>query len=92
MQFDPGLEYKPPSVRRTANNTQGQGVGGGGSNKDDNSWLLLCSALTDGPYSYIWTTEKTLLHNVKQFLCTTFVGRFVTKMFCIFGRLINKTR
>ena len=21
--------------------------------KDDNSWLLLCSALTDGPYSYI---------------------------------------
>lgn len=38
MQFDPGLEYKPPSVRRTtANNTQGSGVGGGGSNKDDNS-------------------------------------------------------
>jgi hypothetical protein len=22
-------------------------------NKDDKSWLLLCSALTDGPYSYI---------------------------------------
>ena len=21
--------------------------------KDDKSWLLLCSALTDGPYSYI---------------------------------------
>lgn len=38
MQFDPGLEYKPPSVRRTtANNTQSSGVGGGGSNKDDNS-------------------------------------------------------
>ena len=37
MQFDPGLEYKPPSVRRATNNTQGSGVGGGGSNKDDNS-------------------------------------------------------
>ncbi|XP_037026961.1 calcium-activated potassium channel slowpoke isoform X36 [Bradysia coprophila] len=37
MQFDPGLEYKPPSVRRTTNNSQGSGVGGGGSNKDDNS-------------------------------------------------------
>ncbi|XP_055852700.1 calcium-activated potassium channel slowpoke isoform X38 [Episyrphus balteatus] len=41
MQFDPGLEYKPPAVRapvggRSAN-TQGSGVGGGGSNKDDNS-------------------------------------------------------
>ncbi|XP_031618232.1 calcium-activated potassium channel slowpoke isoform X36 [Contarinia nasturtii] len=38
MQFDPGLEYKPPSVRRATNvNTQSAGVGGGGSNKDDNS-------------------------------------------------------
>lgn len=37
MQFDPGLEYKPASVRRAATNTQGSGVGGGGSNKDDNS-------------------------------------------------------
>lgn len=66
MQFDPGLEYKPPSVRRAANNSQGSGVGGGGSNKDDNSWLLLCSALTDGPYSYIWTqqTHITMLHNM----------------------------
>ncbi|XP_037949350.1 calcium-activated potassium channel slowpoke isoform X27 [Teleopsis dalmanni] len=41
MQFDPGLEYKPPAVRaptggRSAN-AQGSGVGGGGSNKDDNS-------------------------------------------------------
>ena len=24
-----------------------------GGPKDDKSWLLLCSALTDGPYSYI---------------------------------------
>jgi len=38
MQFDPGLEYKPNRGTR---------------GKDDNSWLLLCSALTDGPYSYI---------------------------------------
>lgn len=38
MQFDPGLEYKPAAVRRAATaNTQGSGVGGGGSNKDDNS-------------------------------------------------------
>ncbi|XP_051864074.1 calcium-activated potassium channel slowpoke isoform X27 [Drosophila albomicans] len=41
MQFDPGLEYKPPAVRVPAGgrgtNTQGSGVGGGGSNKDDNS-------------------------------------------------------
>ncbi|XP_037912355.1 calcium-activated potassium channel slowpoke isoform X43 [Hermetia illucens] len=41
MQFDPGLEYKPPSVRAPPGgrntNTQGSGVGGGGSNKDDNS-------------------------------------------------------
>ncbi|XP_055381114.1 calcium-activated potassium channel slowpoke isoform X29 [Condylostylus longicornis] len=41
MQFDPGLEYKPPSVRAPSGgrnaNTQGSGVGGGGSNKDDNS-------------------------------------------------------
>ena len=27
--------------------------GGGGQKKGDASWLLLCSALTDGPYSYI---------------------------------------
>lgn len=32
-------------------NSQAGAVGGGGTNKDDNSWLLLCSALTDGPYS-----------------------------------------
>ncbi|XP_049305568.1 calcium-activated potassium channel slowpoke isoform X35 [Bactrocera neohumeralis] len=41
MQFDPGLEYKPAAVRAPpggrAANTQGSGVGGGGSNKDDNS-------------------------------------------------------
>ncbi|XP_055677171.1 calcium-activated potassium channel slowpoke isoform X5 [Lutzomyia longipalpis] len=41
MQFDPGLEYKPASSRATTGgrntNTQGSGVGGGGSNKDDNS-------------------------------------------------------
>lgn len=40
MQFDPGLEYKPkvhgPSNARNQN-TQAAGVGGGGSNKDDNS-------------------------------------------------------
>lgn len=41
MQFDPGLEYKPPAVRAPSGgrntSTQGSGVGGGGSNKDDNS-------------------------------------------------------
>lgn len=41
MQFDPGLEYKPASARGSSSgrnaNTQGSGVGGGGSNKDDNS-------------------------------------------------------
>lgn len=71
MQFDPGLEYKPPAVRAPAGgrsaNTQGSGVGGGGSNKDDNSWLLLCSALTDGPYSYIWTMEISQMHKLTQF-------------------------
>ncbi|XP_063705830.1 calcium-activated potassium channel slowpoke isoform X20 [Culicoides brevitarsis] len=40
MQFDPGLEYKPkvhgPSNARNQNQ-QAAGVGGGGSNKDDNS-------------------------------------------------------
>lgn len=51
MQFDPGLEYK--QVKGRTGIGQGSGTGGGGSNKDDNSWLLLCSALTDGPYSYI---------------------------------------
>lgn len=30
------------------------GPGGGpGGGKEDKSWLMLCSALTDGPYSYI---------------------------------------
>lgn len=71
MQFDPGLEYKPPAVRAPSGgrgtNTQGSGVGGGGSNKDDNSWLLLCSALTDGPYSYIWTMEIALMYKMTQF-------------------------
>ncbi|XP_055699506.1 calcium-activated potassium channel slowpoke isoform X3 [Phlebotomus papatasi] len=41
MQFDPGLEYKPASSRAATGgrnaSTQGSGVGGGGSNKDDNS-------------------------------------------------------
>ncbi|XP_021693194.1 calcium-activated potassium channel slowpoke isoform X47 [Aedes aegypti] len=41
MQFDPGLEYKPATVRGPAGgrnqNSQQTGVGGGGSNKDDNS-------------------------------------------------------
>lgn len=41
MQFDPGLEYKPATVRGPPGgrntNSQGSGVGGGGSNKDDNS-------------------------------------------------------
>lgn len=52
-------------------NNQSSGVGGGGSNKDD-SWqqqqgLLLCSALTDGPYSYIWTQlTNSFLYNVEQ--------------------------
>lgn len=39
MQFDPGLEYQPNR---------------GDHGREGNSWLLLCSALTDGPYSYIW--------------------------------------
>lgn len=54
MQFDPGLEYKPNS-RVGAANGHGQTTGASttGRGKDDNSWLLLCSALTDGPYSYI---------------------------------------
>ena len=34
-----------------ANNTGIKGPPG--APKDDKSWLLLCSALTDGPYSYI---------------------------------------
>ncbi|XP_035902931.1 calcium-activated potassium channel slowpoke isoform X33 [Anopheles stephensi] len=42
MQFDPGLEYKPATVRGPSSggrnqNSQAAGVGGGGSNKDDNS-------------------------------------------------------
>ncbi|XP_050088268.1 calcium-activated potassium channel slowpoke isoform X17 [Anopheles aquasalis] len=42
MQFDPGLEYKPATVRGPSGggrnqNSQAAGVGGGGSNKDDNS-------------------------------------------------------
>ncbi|KAL9694164.1 hypothetical protein quinque_013449 [Culex quinquefasciatus] len=41
MQFDPGLEYKPATVRGPSGgrnqNSQQAGVGGGGSNKDDNS-------------------------------------------------------
>ncbi|XP_055617647.1 calcium-activated potassium channel slowpoke isoform X6 [Toxorhynchites rutilus septentrionalis] len=41
MQFDPGLEYKPATVRGPSGgrnqNSQQTGVGGGGSNKDDNS-------------------------------------------------------
>ncbi|XP_044726599.1 calcium-activated potassium channel slowpoke [Chrysoperla carnea] len=36
MQFDPGLEYKPPRSR-TGTGGQGSGTGGGGTNKDDNS-------------------------------------------------------
>lgn len=36
------------STRQNNNQTKVGQVGGGGSNKDDNSWLLLCSALTDG--------------------------------------------
>lgn len=83
MQFDPGLEYKPPSVRRATNsNTQSTGVGGGGSNKDDNSWLLLCSALTDGPYSYIWTTEKFSICNAMQFI-NTFIRNIIGKIYLI---------
>lgn len=48
MQFDPGLEYKPNR---------------GDMAKDDNSWLLLCSALTDGPYSYIWKSPALHPHH-----------------------------
>lgn len=92
MQFDPGLEYKPPSVRRATNvNTQSAGVGGGGSNKDDNSWLLLCSALTDGPYSYIWTTEKFAICNVMQFIQTIY-QKVIGKIYFILQKLrLRKT-
>ena len=37
LQFEPGLEYKPHFARFGSNGGQGSGVGGGGSNKDDNS-------------------------------------------------------
>lgn len=87
MQFDPGLEYKPPSVRRATNVTaQSAGVGGGGSNKDDNSWLLLCSALTDGPYSYIWTTEIISICNVMQFIQTVY-QKIIGKIYFILRKL-----
>ena len=43
MQFDPGLEYQPNR---------------GDHGREGNSWLLLCSALTDGPYSYIWNNNN----------------------------------
>ena len=48
MQFDPGLEYQP---------NRGDHGGGGGGREGPNSWLLHCSALTDGPYSYIWADQ-----------------------------------
>lgn len=93
MQFDPGLEYKPPAVRappggRSAN-TQGSGVGGGGSNKDDNSWLLLCSALTDGPYSYIWTMEKTIVYKITHLWHIT-IGKFIRKFQLIIYERLRK--
>lgn len=94
MQFDPGLEYKPPSVRRaTTVNTQSAGVGGGGSNKDDNSWLLLCSALTDGPYSYIWATEKFSMCNVLLFV-SAFIRKMIGKIYSILSpeNLFNKQK
>lgn len=50
MQFDPGLEYQPNR---------------GDHGREGNSWLLLCSALTDGPYSYIWK-NKAYLSTVSQ--------------------------
>lgn len=37
MQFDPGLEYDPPATDPNNATKQSSGVGGGGSNKDDNS-------------------------------------------------------
>lgn len=83
MQFDPGLEYKPATVRGPSGgrnqNSQQAGVGGGGSNKDDNSWLLLCSALTDGPYSYIWTKETDFIYQIAQYIKHVF--RKFVKMF-----------
>ena len=58
MQFDPGLEYKPnrgESAAATAAiaNTTAVASTTNPTNKDDPSWLLLCRALTEGPYSYI---------------------------------------
>lgn len=93
MQFDPGLEYKPAAVRAPpggrAANTQGSGVGGGGSNKDDNSWLLLCSALTDGPYSYIWTMEQTIEYKIAHFW-QFIIGKIWQKLRAAMQNVSNK--
>ena len=67
MQFDPGMEYRPdwgvtkslPPVGPTGGRIQrGATAIPHPQPKDDKSWLLLCSALTDGPYSYIWNMKK----------------------------------
>lgn len=88
MQFDPGMEYKPATVRGTSSgrnqNTQGSGVGGGGSNKDDNSWLLLCSALTDGPYSYIWTKENFFMYSIAQYF-KYWIDKIYYQLWRLFG-------
>jgi len=54
MQFDPGMEYRPDwGDGKAGDRILRAGHAQGGGKKADNSWLLLCSALTDGPYSYI---------------------------------------
>ena len=66
MQFDPGMEYRPDwgvskplpaAVGPSGRIQRGASALPHPQPKDDKSWLLLCSALTDGPYSYIWTSE-----------------------------------
>ena len=61
-----GLKQRPgpsqPGNAGAKNPPGNPGPGGPGvknpaapGGKEDKSWLMLCSALTDGPYSYIWS-------------------------------------
>jgi len=74
MQFDPGMEYRPDwgvskslpaAVGPSGRIQRGASALPHPQPKDDKSWLLLCSALTDGPYSYIWTTTKEEEEEIK---------------------------
>ena len=57
--MQPGIQRGTTAVKGlTPTAAANQGLKGsipppGTGPKDDKSWLLLCSALTDGPYSYI---------------------------------------